>query len=202
MQNTDGCAPPPKDLGLIGHEVQPGGSPGDSEVQPRINTPFSVKTHPSETRWSYWNSIIKPQVQPDLLFFTDAYGLSAPALTSILRPQGGGSHFPCEPGNMLKASGREGQDKDPWDLELTGKFQAEEQPGPRHGQDQRYEHLWFHPAGESEEARLKGPQHSPGRCAKGHPGRTPVLSVCTPPSSQGRLGSQEALDKFSLTGTL
>lgn len=43
--------------------------------------------------------------------------------------------------------------------------------------------------------RLKGPQRSFGRCA-------PVLSLCIPPSIQCRPGSEEALDKFSLTGTL
>lgn len=59
--------------------------------------------------------------------------------------------FPCELGNLLKASGREGQgrDRDPWDLELTGKFQIEEQLEQRHGQDQESEGLWFHQAGAS-----------------------------------------------------
>lgn len=48
---------------------------------------------------------------------------------------------------------------------------------------------------ETAEERLKGPQCSFGRCA-------PVLSLCIPPSIQCRLGLPEALDKFSLTGTL
>lgn len=43
--------------------------------------------------------------------------------------------------------------------------------------------------------RLKDPQSSFGRCAL-------LLSLCIPPSIQCRPGSWEALDKFSLTGTL
>lgn len=56
--------------------------------------------------------------------------------------------------------------------------------------------------GEAAESRLKGPRCAFGRLAKGGSGRAPVLSVPTPPSSQPRLGSQETLNKFSLTGTL
>lgn len=54
-----------------------------------------------------------------------------------------------------------------------------------------------------QEARLKGLRSARWQPPRAAVGRSPVSSVCTPPSSERTRGwVQEALDKFSLTGTL